>query len=119
MDLGTDIGEIRASFDAGVLRIEMYRPEKKNALYGPMYTRMAELIEEAVAARRLREEIALSDKVAGYIDKGLESNSHVFKATEDPEWLAGQSAGDLAMFIGVTSDKIFRVLEAIEEANAK
>ena len=36
--------------------------------------------------------------------------SNAYKVTEDREWLYKQSAAELATFIGVTSDKIFRVL---------
>ncbi|GAB5450186.1 MAG: enoyl-CoA hydratase [Halioglobus sp.] len=47
MNLGTDIDEILVDFEAGVLTLRMNRPAKKNALIGPMYTRMAELMEAA------------------------------------------------------------------------
>jgi enoyl-CoA hydratase/carnithine racemase len=47
MNLGTDIDEIITSFDAGILSIGMNRPDKKNALFGAMYTRMSDLIEAA------------------------------------------------------------------------
>ncbi len=54
MDLGTDIDEILVDFEAGVLTLRMNRPEKKNALIGPMYTRMAELMEAANHAADVR-----------------------------------------------------------------
>lgn len=36
----------------------------------------------------------------------------------DPEWLKSQSANDLALLIGVTDDKTYRVLEALERARS-
>lgn len=39
--------EITTEFSEGVLRIELNRPEKKNALTGAMYTRLAEIFADA------------------------------------------------------------------------
>lgn len=47
MDLSGDVEQVISSLDGGVLTITMHRPEKKNALTTPMYTRMAELVERA------------------------------------------------------------------------
>jgi len=54
MLMGPDIPEINAQLDAGVLRITLHRPAKKNALTSPMYWRMAELIRAAGASSAVR-----------------------------------------------------------------
>lgn len=54
MNMGNDIDEIVTSLDAGILTIQINRPDKKNALYGAMYTRMAELLEEADKSKSVR-----------------------------------------------------------------
>ncbi|MDX1735944.1 MAG: enoyl-CoA hydratase [Halioglobus sp.] len=54
MHTGTDIEEIAVEFEAGVLQIRINRPHKKNALHGPMYTRMADLLEEAGRTQEVR-----------------------------------------------------------------
>jgi len=78
-----------------------------------------ELLEGARA--KTRQE--LSDSIVRFLDEGFRTQRNAWRVTENREWLKGQSAGELAIFIGVTSDKMFRILEliekAIEEANAK
>jgi len=39
--------DIITEFSGGVLRVEMNRPDKKNAMTGAMYTRLAEVLDEA------------------------------------------------------------------------
>jgi enoyl-CoA hydratase/carnithine racemase len=41
------MNEIITELSDGVLRIELNRPERKNAMTGPMYTRLAEVLAEA------------------------------------------------------------------------
>ena len=52
MDLSGDVEQVISSLDGGVLTITMHRPEKKNALTTPMYTRMAQLVERAGGSPR-------------------------------------------------------------------
>lgn len=62
------------------------------------------------------------ENIAYLISKNLEESfqaiSNIQKITENNEWLVKQPAAELATFVGVTADKVFRVLEAIENANA-
>ena len=39
--------DIITEFSDGVLRVELNRPDRKNAMTGPMYTRLAEILDEA------------------------------------------------------------------------
>ena len=73
----------------------------------------SELLEGARAKKRQE----LSDSIAGFLDEGFRTQRNAWRVTENREWLKGQSAGELATFIGVTSDKMFRILELIEKAN--
>jgi enoyl-CoA hydratase/carnithine racemase len=41
------VNEIITELSDGVLRIELNRPERKNAMTGPMYSRLAEILAEA------------------------------------------------------------------------
>ena len=75
------------------------------------------LIETGVAKRRELKAERLLDSIAGFLQESVEANTKAFQATENKEWLKAQSAKELAIFIGTVSDKIFRVLEAIETAN--
>jgi CO dehydrogenase/acetyl-CoA synthase epsilon subunit len=60
------------------------------------------------------------ENIADLIAKNLESSfaaiQNILDQTGNAEWLNKQPASDLATFLGVTSDKVFRVLEAIENA---
>ena len=41
------MSDINTEFSKGILRVELNRPEKKNALTGAMYSRLAEILNEA------------------------------------------------------------------------
>lgn len=41
------MSDIITEFSGGMLRVEMNRPEKKNAMTGPMYSQLAEILDEA------------------------------------------------------------------------
>ena len=75
------------------------------------------LIDIGVEKRNKRKADRLTDSITAYLQEGIKANTKVFQATENKEWLKAQSAKELAIFIGTVSDKIFRVLEAIETAN--
>ena len=72
-----------------------------------------ELLEGARAKKRQE----LSDRIAGFLDEGFRTQRSAWRLTENREWLEAQSAKELAIFIGVMSDKMFRILELIEKAN--
>lgn len=58
--------------------------------------------------------------IAELISKNLECSfqaiQNILNQTNNVDWLQKQPAAELATFLGVTSDKVFRVLEAIENA---
>jgi enoyl-CoA hydratase/carnithine racemase len=54
MQFGEDIEQVVASLDDFVLTLGINRPEKKNALLGSMYTRLADLINAAGKSRQVR-----------------------------------------------------------------
>jgi predicted RNA polymerase sigma factor len=64
--------------------------------------------------------IQKAENIASLISQNLEASfnaiHNILRQTEDAEWLGQQPASELATFLGVTSDKVFRVLEAIENA---
>ena len=41
------MSDINTEFSDGILRVELNRPERKNAMTGPMYTRLAEILNKA------------------------------------------------------------------------
>jgi transposase-like protein len=60
----------------------------------------------------------LADLISGYLETSFEAISNILNQTKNADWLKEQSAAELATFFGVTSDKVFRVLEAIDKARA-
>jgi hypothetical protein len=66
---------------------------------------------------QVKKKADIADNIANFLNESFNAVSNAYKVTEDREWLCEQSAAELATFIGVTSDKIFRVLEAIENTN--
>lgn len=58
----------------------------------------------------------LANLIARNLEASFESIHDVLQVTKNADWLNKQPASELATFLGVTSDKVFRVLEAIENA---
>jgi len=62
------------------------------------------------------------EHIAELISNNLEASfiaiKNILNQTENAKWLTQQNAADLATLLGVTSDKVFRVLEAIQNAQA-
>jgi transposase-like protein len=58
----------------------------------------------------------LSDLIGEFLTEGFKAVKNIWNITENNDWLSQQPAHELATFVGVTSDKLFRVLEAIENA---
>lgn len=58
----------------------------------------------------------LANLIAGNLERSFEAIGNILEHTKNVDWLNKQSADELATFLGVTSDKVFRVLEAIENA---
>lgn len=61
----------------------------------------------------------ITDLVLSYLEEGLESSMRIDSVTNDIEWLKSQDAASLATLYGVKSDKIFKLLEAIELAEER
>lgn len=58
----------------------------------------------------------LAEMIATNLERSFAAISNVLNVTNNVDWLNKQSASELATLLGVTSDKVFRVLEAIENA---
>jgi regulator of protease activity HflC (stomatin/prohibitin superfamily) len=65
-----------------------------------------------------KKEIDIAGKIADHLNASFEALTNILAVTKDNAWLTKQNASDLATFSGVTADKVFRVLEAIENAQA-
>lgn len=61
----------------------------------------------------------LSALIAENLSASYRAIGNILRQTENAQWLNEQPASELATFLGVTSDKVFRVLEAIENAQTK
>jgi regulator of protease activity HflC (stomatin/prohibitin superfamily) len=80
-------------------------------------------LKKAIPAALLQEvatkkEIDIAGKIADHLNASFEALTNILAVTKDNAWLTKQNASDLATFSGVTADKVFRVLEAIENAQA-
>jgi len=60
----------------------------------------------------------LAGLIAANLEGSFEAIQNILKQTRNANWLDKQPAAELATFLGVTSDKVFRVLEAIENAQS-
>ena len=58
----------------------------------------------------------IANLIAQNLEASFEAIHNILQITGDAQWLGKQPADELATFLGVTSDKVFRVLEAIENA---
>lgn len=74
---------------------------------------------EALQQVATKKEIDIAGKIADHLNASFEALTNILAVTRDHAWLAKQNASDLATFSGVTADKVFRVLEAIENAQAQ
>ncbi len=80
-------------------------------------------LKKAIPQEKLAQVgIQKGENIASMISANLEGSftaiKNILKVTENAEWLNKQPASELATFLGVTSDKVFRVLEAIENAQS-
>lgn len=55
---------------------------------------------------------AIGDKLIGLVDVMIDTITKQHKAVADPEWIKLQSAADMAVLMGVSTDKLMRMLEA-------
>jgi hypothetical protein len=52
--------------------------------------------------------------VADYLATGLQALTAQARVAGDPQWIAKQPAGELAIFHGVLADKLVRILASLE-----
>lgn len=76
-----------------------------------------EIPEDDLQQLATKKKVDIAERISEFLDEGFNAIRNSLRITEDNAWLSKQSASELATFIGVTSDKIFRVLEAIDNAN--
>lgn len=79
-------------------------------------------LKDTISAEELqkvvrKKEIDIANHIARMLDASFQAITNVLAVTKNAKWLDQQSASELATFLGVTSDKVFRVLQAIEDAN--
>ena len=65
---------------------------------------------------RTKKENDFGDLLARYLETTLTTLREQARFFRNPEWLAKQSASDLAILHGVLADKAFRIFEAAERA---
>jgi transposase-like protein len=78
-------------------------------------TEAGDLIRPSVDPKK---DSALGSLLADYLAGGLDSLTAQTKAFADSTWLRQQSARDLALLHGISFDKVFRVLAAVEPESA-
>jgi transposase-like protein len=66
-----------------------------------------------------KKELDIASSIAGMLDSSFKAIQNVLRLTENADWITKQNASDLATFMGVTADKCFRVLEAIDNAQTQ
>lgn len=79
-------------------------------------------LKKEIPAEQLGQiETKKGERIAELITKNLELSfqamNNIANQTANAKWLSEQNAHDLATLFGVTADKVFRVLEAIENAH--
>lgn len=59
----------------------------------------------------------VASKTLEFLESGLEALANISRITENHEWLMSQPADKIAVFYGVTADKVMKIMELIERAN--
>lgn len=75
-----------------------------------------ELPRSTVSRWKQQAEITddIGDLLLKYLRTGIATLTEQHTVFRDPEWLKGQPAGELAVLHGVLTDKVVRLLEAME-----
>ncbi len=60
----------------------------------------------------------VSEKTLEFLESGLDALANISRMTENQEWLLTQPADKMAVFYGVTADKVMKIMELIERANS-
>lgn len=113
--------EVRAQVIAALLAGQgVSQVAREYKLHHQTVSRMKKEIpadELCEVVHKKREQIA--DLISENLQESFIAIRNMLKVTANNEWLIQQPASELATFVGVTSDKIFRILEAIENAQPK
>lgn len=72
----------------------------------------AELDQEKLQQVGTQKKERLIDLIEGHLKASLTAAMNLASMSNDKTWLRSQSAGELAVFYGVLSDKSFKLLEA-------
>lgn len=56
----------------------------------------------------------IGDLLLKYLKTGITTLTEQHEVFRDPEWIRGQPAGEMAVLHGVLTDKVVRLLEALE-----
>lgn len=70
----------------------------------------------AIVATEKKEEIG--DLLVDLITEQVITLKAQYITVRDPKWIVLQSASDMAMLIGVTTDKLIRMLESLDNSTA-
>jgi len=62
---------------------------------------------------RTRDRVALAEQIYDTIEEFLSALRLQLRAASDPEWLKGQTAGDIALLMGSESDRAIRLLSGL------
>lgn len=60
----------------------------------------------------------VSEKTLEFLESGLDALANISRMTQNQEWLMTQPADKMAVFYGVTADKVMKIMELIERANS-
>lgn len=64
-----------------------------------------------------QKELDIATMISENLQISFAAMRNILQLTNDRSWITKQPAAELATLFGVTSDKVFRVLQAIENAN--
>lgn len=76
-----------------------------------------EIPAEELRQIEVRKGVRIAELISRNLELSFEAMNNIANQTKNAKWLSEQNAHDLATLFGVTADKVFRVLEAIENAH--
>lgn len=98
LSVGGSVGEVAKTFGVPLGTVKRWRAENKGQLSETVEPEKRKKIGELLLEQVEKQSMAIT-KIAELVN--------------DPEWLKAQDAGGLGMFVGITADKMVRVLEAM------
>lgn len=102
---------VAARFDLPLGTVKRWNQERQSLMH-PDDQQIVERIDPDRSAKKQR----IAELVVEHLESNLEALQKLTKAIQDDDWLHKQSAGDVAILIGVVSDKTYRLLEAMVSA---